>query len=178
MSEKNHINIVMANNYSYAQEFWGEFYYRSYGEMTAQEARDRCNRDGASLPVPGSAFENAFYADLYPDGQVWLGLTTVHDGSTTHEGNCTVDGENCGLKPIITSTFDGSEALFTNWGRDVHDDRENEWRFAENTSANGAYAYIDNRQMGLGVFADTNFWNNNKSDSDLANAVCVYKIPS
>ena len=26
-------------------------------------------------------------------------------------------------------------------------------------------------------FIDVNYWNNNKSDSDLANAICVFKIP-
>ena len=167
----------LSTYYSYAQELWGEFYYKSYGEMTAQEARRRCELDGASLPVPRSAFENAFYANLYPNGQVWLGLTTVHDGSTDHLNNaCQENGENCGLKPVITTTFDGSEVMYSNWGRT--DEENDEYRFAENTSANGAYAYIDTRNISHGVFADMNFWNNNKLDSDLANPVCVYKIPS
>ena len=73
------------------------------------------------------------------------------------------------LTPITTSTLDGSAAFFTNWG--------DEFQHAENTSAAGSYAYIDRRNLSQGQFADVNFWNNNKSDSDLANAVCLFKIP-
>ena len=143
----------LPDDYSYSQEVWGEFYYKSYGEMTAETARAQCEADGASLPVPRSTNENDFYAALYPSGQVWLGLTTTHDGTT-----------------VTTKNLDGTEAGFTNWGTD--------YIYAENTSAAGAYAYIDTRDLSEGLYADMNRWNNNKANSDLANAVCVYKIPS
>ena len=80
-----------------------------------------------------------------------------------------MNGEGCGLTPVTTSTLDASAAFFTNWGV--------EFEHAENTSAAGSYAYIDTRNLNRGVYADTNYWNNNKSDSDLANAICVFKIP-
>ena len=137
--------------------------------MTAEQARSQCEADGASLPVPTSSFENTFYADLYPDGQIWLGLTTVHDGTDFVDGTCQVNGEGCGLTPVTTSTLDGSAAFFTNWG--------DAFEHAENTSAAGSYAYIDTRNLSQGLVSDVNFWNNNKSDSDLANAICVFKIP-
>jgi len=159
----------LPNDYSYSQEFWGELYYKSYGEMTAEQARSQCEADGASLPVPQSLMENKFYADLYPDDQIWLGLTTVHDGTDFVDGTCQVNGEGCGLTPVTTSTLDASAAFFTNWGV--------EFEHAENTSAAGSFAYIDTRNLNRGVYADTNYWNNNKSDSDLANAICVFKIP-
>ena len=158
----------LPDDYSYSQEFWGEFYYKSYGEMTAEQARSQCEADGASLPVPQSILENNFYADLYPDGQIWLGMTTVHDGS---EYFCESEGDaRCADTPLTTTTLDGSVAIFPNWG-DV-------FQYAENTSAAGAYAYIDTRNLSQGPWSDANFWNNNKSDSDLANAICVFKIPS
>ena len=158
----------LPDDYSYSQEFWGELYYKSYGEMTAEEARSQCESDGASLPTPGSLFENAFYADLHPDGQIWLGLTTVYDANYV-AGNCQVNGEGCTLGPVDTSTLDGSTAFFTNWG--------DEFEYAENTSTTGPYAYIDTRNLSEGQFSDLNRWNNSKSDTDLANAVCVFKIP-
>ena len=80
-------------------------------------------------------------------------MTTTHDGTT-----------------VTTINLDGTEAWFTNWGGN--------YIYAEDTSAAGAYAYIDTRDLSKGMYADTNRWNNNKSNSDLANAVCVYKIPS
>ena len=136
--------------------------------MTAEQARSQCEADGASLPVPQSILENNFYADLYPDGQIWLGMTTVHDGS---EYFCESEGDaRCADTPLTTTTLDGSVAIFPNWG-DV-------FQYAENTSAAGAYAYIDTRNLSQGPWSDANFWNNNKSDSDLANATCVFKIPS
>ena len=139
--------------------------------MTAEQARSQCEADGASLPVPQSLMENTFYADLYPDGQIWLGLTTVHDGTDFVAGTCQKNGEGCGLTPVTTSTLDGSAAFFTNWG--------DEFQYAENTSAAGSYAYIDTRNLSWGVeFDDMNFWNNNKFDSDFANAICVFKKPS
>ena len=148
----------LPDDYSYSQEVWGEFYYKSYGEMTAEAARAQCEADGASLPVPLSSNENDFYAALFPSGQVWLGLTTTHDGTT-----------------VTTNTLDGTAAMFTNWGSD-------QWGvnfvYAEDTSAAGAYAYIDTRDLSVGIHADMNRWNNNKGDGDLANAVCVYKVPS
>ena len=138
--------------------------------MTAEQARSQCEADKASLPVPQSLMENKFYADLYPDGQIWLGLTTVHDG-TDFVDTCQRDGEGCGLTPVTTSTLDGSAAFWTNWG--------DEFQYAENKSAAGSYAYIDTRNLSWGnEFFDVNFWNNNKSGSDLANAICVFKIPS
>ena len=156
----------LPDDYSYAQEFWGELYYKSYGEMTAEQARSQCEADGASLPVPQSILENNFYADLYPDGQIWLGMTTVHDGS---EYVCESDEASCADTPLTTTTLDGSAAIFPNWG--------GVFQYAENTSADGAYAYIDTRNLSQGPWADANYWNNNKSDSDLANAICVFKIP-
>ena len=128
--------------------------------MTAEQARVQCESDGASLPVPRSSMENDFYAELYPDGTVWLGLTVTHDGTT-----------------VTTNTLDGSAAMYTAWGPD--------FQYAENTSSQGAYAYIDTRNVFYSnvywnvnlLESDLNYWNNNKTDSDLANAVCVYKIP-
>ena len=158
----------LPDDYSYSQEFWGELYYKSYGEMTAEEARSQCEADGASLPVPQSLMENTFYADLYPDGQIWLGLTTVHDG-TDFVNTCQENGDGCGQTPVTTSTLDGSPAFFTNWG--------DEFQHAENKNAAGSYAYIDKRNLSQGQFVDVNFWNNNKSGSDLANAICIFKIP-
>ena len=143
----------LPNDYLYSQEVWSEFYYKSYGEMTAEAARAQCEADGASLPVPLSSNENDFYAALYPSGQVWLGLTTTHDGTT-----------------VTTNTLDGTAAKYTNWGADD--------MYAEDTSAAGAYAYIDTRDLTEGIIADMNRWNNNKGNSDLANAICVYKITS
>ena len=32
----------LPDDYSYSQEFWGELYYKSYGEMTAEQARSKC----------------------------------------------------------------------------------------------------------------------------------------
>ena len=158
----------LPDDYSYSQEFWGELYYKSYGEMTAEEARSQCEADGASLPVPGSLFENAFYANLHPDGQIWLGLTTVYDAYYV-AGTCQVNGEGCTLGPVNTSTSDESTAFFTNWG--------DEFEYAENTSTAGSYAYIDTRNLSEGYFPDLNRWNNSKSETALANAVCVFKIP-
>ena len=152
--------INLPSDYTYGRGFWGEFYYKSYGEMTAEQARVQCESDGASLPVPRSSMENDFYAELYPDGTVWLGLTVTHDGTT-----------------VTTNTLDGSAAMYTAWGPD--------FQYAENTSSQGAYAYIDTRNVFYSnvywnvnlLESDLNYWNNNKTDSDLANAVCVYKIP-
>ena len=139
--------------------------------MTAEQARSQCEADGASLPVSHSLMENTFYADLYPDSQIWLGLTTVHDGTDFVAGTCQENGEGCGLTPVTTTSLDGSAAFFTNWG--------DKFQHAENKSAAGSFAYIDTRNLSWGVeFFDVNFWNNNKSDSDLANAICVFKIPS
>ena len=136
--------------------------------MTAEQARSRCEADGASLPVPLSPMENTFYADLYPDGQIWLGLTTVHDG-TEYVNACQENGDGCDLTPVTTTTLDGSPAFFTNWGGG--------FQHAENKAATGSYAYIDTRNLSHDQWTDANYWNNNKSDSDLANAICVFKIP-
>ena len=154
------------DDYLFSQEFWGELYYKSYGEMTAEEARAQCESDGAALPVPGSLFENSFYANLYPEGQIWLGLTTVYDTDYAAE-TCQLYDNSC--TPVITSNLEGLAASFTNWG--------DEFEYAENNSTAGAYAYIDTRNLSQGQFLDLNRWNNNKTDSDLANAVCVLKIP-
>ena len=140
-------------DYLYSQEVWGEIYFKSYGEMTAEDARMQCEADGAFLPVPQSSNENDFYAALYPNGQVWLGLTTFFGGSS-----------------LRTNNLDSTPAMFTNWGEDNI--------YAEDTSSAGAFAYIDTRHITEGIYADMNRWNNNKSNADLANAVCVYKIPS
>ena len=140
-------------DYIHSQESWGEIYYKLYGEMTAGEARMQCEADGAFLPVPRSSNENDFYAEFYPNSQVWLGLTTIHDGTN-----------------VITYNPDSTTAMFTNWGPN--------YIYAEDTSGSGAFAYIDTRNISEGPYADMNLWNNNKSNSDLANAVCVYKISS
>ena len=129
--------------------------------MTAEATRAQCEADGASLPVPRSINENDFYAALYPTGQVWLGLTTTLDGTT-----------------VITKNLDGTEAWFTNWGADYIHTEDTAGAYAEDTSATEAYAYIDIRNLSEGMYADMNRWNNNKANSDLENAVCVYKIPS
>ena len=73
------------------------------------------------------------------------------------------------LTPLTTSTLDGSPTLSTNW--------RDEFQHAENKAATGSNAYIDTRNLNRGVYADANYWNNNKNDSDLANAICVFKIP-
>ena len=138
-------------DYSYTQEDWGEIYYKSYGEMTAEYARMQCEADGALLPVPQSSNENDFYAALYPNSLIWLGLTTTYDGQS-----------------ITTNNLDGTATIFTNWGPNNI--------YAEDEFAARAFAYIDTRHSS--VYADMNRWNNNKLSSDLANAVCVYKIPS
>ena len=147
--------IDLADGYTNSKKFWGEFYYKTYGEMTAEEARAKCEADGASLPVPLSSFENDFYASLYPDGQVWLGLTTTHEGYT-----------------LITNTFDGFETGYTAWGNSPG----LEFMFAQNTSSSGASVYIETLDVQHEVRGDMNYWNNNKGPSDLANTVCVYKI--
>ena len=145
--------IDLPVDYTHSQEIWGEIYYKLYDEMTAEEARMQCEADGASLPVPRSSIENDFYAALYPNSQVWLGLTTIHNGTN-----------------VITYNPDSSIAMFTNWGSN--------YIYAEDTSGSGAFAYIDTRNIKEGIYDDMNHWNNNKSNSDMANAVCVYKIPS
>ena len=77
----------LSTYYSYAQEFWGEFYYKSYGEMTAQEARRRCELDGASLPVPRSPLKMLFMLIYIQMVKYGLGLpqcmTAVLITSTT-----------------------------------------------------------------------------------------------
>ena len=108
--------------------------------------------------------KNTFYADLYPDGQIWLGLTTVHAGTDFVAGTCQENEEDCELTPVTTSSLDGLSAFFTNWG--------DEFVYAENISAAGAFAYIDTRNLRWGdEIDDVNYWNNNKSDSDLAKAI-------
>ena len=142
----------LPDDYTYAQEFWGELYYKSYGEMTFEDARAQCEADGASLPVPLSSLENDFYASFYPNGHTWLGLKTSHDGTK-----------------LSTIKLDGTPATLTNWG---------DYMYAENTASGERYAYIDNRNVPSGIYKDMNYWNNNKSKSDMANAICVFKIPS
>ena len=184
----------LPDDYTYAQEFWGELYYKSYGEMTFEDARAQCDADGASLPVPLSSFENDFYASFYPNGHVWLGMITSHDGtelSTTKAGfhidilsslsDWSISKERrfdafywltvsfSKLEFENPSKLDGTPATFTNWGS---------YMFAENTPSTGDYAYIDNRNEASGIYEDMNYWNNIKNESDMANAICVFKIPS
>ena len=82
----------LPDDYSYLREFWDELYmyYKSYVEMTAKQPRSQCE------------------ADLYTDEQIWLGLSTVHDGIDFVAGTCQVNGEGFGLTLITTSTRDGS----------------------------------------------------------------------
>ena len=65
----------LPDDYIFAENFWGAVYYKKYGPMTFGEARSKCENDGAALPVPRSSFENDFYAAMYPEEHVWLGLT-------------------------------------------------------------------------------------------------------
>lgn len=88
-------------------------------------------------------------------------MTTKHDGTT-----------------VTTNTLDGNAAVYTSWGTQGNGNDFQEFMYAENLSADGAYAYIDTRDLSHGIVSDLNHWNNNKDDSDLANAICVFKIPS
>ena len=144
--------LDVPSDYLLAEEFWGAFYYKSYGEMTIKSAEARCKADGAFLPTPKSLLENAFYADLYPNGQVWLRYKLQRDGTTL----VTISG--------------GDPATFTNWGTDLI--------YAEDIFSKWSNAYIDTRNLSQDIFADLNRWNNNKSKSDVANVVCMRRIPS
>ena len=140
----------LPDDYIFSEKFWGAFYYKTHGLMTFENAREKCANDGASLPVPRSSYENDFYAALYPEGQVWLGLTTSKTGTT-----------------VETKQLNGEPALYTSWGENL--------KHAEN-SATEAYTYIDTRNLSGGLHSDLNHWNNNKASNDVANAICVYKI--
>ena len=144
--------LDVPSDYLLAEEFWGAFYYKSYGEMTIKSAEAACKADGAFLPTPKSLLENAFYADLYPNGQVWLRYKLQRDGTT------------------LMTTSGGDPATFTNWGTD--------FIYAENIFTKWSNAYIDTRDLSLDLFADLNRWNNNKSKSDVANVVCMKRITS
>ena len=144
--------LDLPSDYILAEEFWGAFYHKSYGEMTLWQAEAKCKADGAFLPTPKSLWENAFFADLYPTGQIWLGLTIVRDGTN------------------LETKRGGNPATFTNWGTD--------FIYAENIFATWSNAYIDTRNLSLDIFGDLNRWNNNKSKSDVANVVCMKRIPS
>ena len=144
--------LDVPSDYLLAEEFWGAFYYKSYGEMTIKSAEAACKADGAFLPTPKSLLENAFYADLYPNGQVWLRYKLQRDGTT------------------LMTTSGGDPATFTNWGTD--------FIYAENIFTKWSNAYIDTRDLSLDLFADLNRWNNNKSKSDVANVVCMKRISS
>ena len=88
-------------------------------------------------------------------------MTTKHDGET-----------------VTTNTLDGNAAMYTSWGTDWNGDVFQEFMYAENTAADGAYVYIDTRDLSHGMVSDLNHWNNNKEDAELANAICVFKMPS
>ena len=92
-------------------------------------------------------------------------MTTKHDGET-----------------VTTNTLDGNAAVYTSWGSEANEESTGdvfqEFMYAENTAADGAYAYIDTRDLSHGMVSDLNHWNNNKDDAELANAICVFKIPS
>ena len=140
----------LPDDYIFAEKFWGAVYYKKYDQMTFEDTLEKCANDGASLPVPRSSFENDFYAAMYPEDQVWLGLTTTKNGAT-----------------VETTELNGNTAMYTSWG--------DNFIYAESSTL-GAYAYIDTRNLSGGFYSDLNHWNNNKANDGLANAVCVYKI--
>ena len=70
--------------------------------MIFNDAKARCESDGASLPVPKSNPENNFIRKLSP-GHIWLGIRNFGDHNE-------VTGQ--------WNYLDGSDVSFTNWDLD------------------------------------------------------------
>ena len=64
----------LPSDYIYAETDFGGIFYKRYSQMKRVNARDTCQDHGANLPIPRSAEQNEFYANLF-GGFMWLGMT-------------------------------------------------------------------------------------------------------
>ena len=89
------ITDFLTNGYSYAENSWGNLYYKNYGVSDFLSAKAQCESDGAYLPTPKSDAMNAFIAGL-SSVQLWLGINDL-----AQEG--------------VWKTTDGQDLSYTNW---------------------------------------------------------------
>ena len=71
--------INIPAGYTHQRTSFGDIFYKHYGSMSRTEGAELCASENATLPIPQSAEENAFYAIW--GGYRWLGISdSEHEG--------------------------------------------------------------------------------------------------
>ena len=72
----------MPGDYVYAENSWGNSFYKIHEAKNYNTAKTQCESDGAYLAVPRSDAENAFIAGLIPDEKIWIGVNDIDEEGT------------------------------------------------------------------------------------------------
>ena len=86
----------LSNDYIFASNPWGVYFYKTYESMNYVTALAQCESDGAFLAYPRSEAENDFILSLIPSTDIWIGISDVDEEGT-----------------VVAS--DGQDIVFTKW---------------------------------------------------------------
>ena len=72
----------LPGDYAYAENAWGNSFYKIYEAKNYNSAKDQCESDCSYLAIPRSDAENAFITSLIPNEKIWIGLNDIDEEGT------------------------------------------------------------------------------------------------